>query len=228
MEKAVINAIVDEVVRRLARELKAEAEKPLGSSAPAMLAPGGSRTSADPSPTGRLRGSRWSHAARPSGRTSLSLPLPLEIAPAGDRRHARHQRGGWRRAQPAGPSSETGLGNVADKIKKNLLCADKTPGMEILEPKAVTGDHGLMLLERAPFGVIGAITPSTNPTETIINNGIGMVAGRQRRGLQRAPVGQGRVHVPRGASSTRPSSRPAARRSSSARWPSRPSSQPKR
>jgi acyl-CoA reductase-like NAD-dependent aldehyde dehydrogenase len=71
---------------------------------------------------------------------------------------------------------ETGLGNVKDKIAKNLLCANKTPGIEILHPQAFTGDHGLSLLERAPFGVIGAITPSTNPTETIINNAIGMVA----------------------------------------------------
>ncbi|MER2563968.1 MAG: aldehyde dehydrogenase family protein [Myxococcaceae bacterium] len=73
--------------------------------------------------------------------------------------------------------AETGLGNVKDKVQKNLLVANKTPGMEILKPIAVSGDHGLMLLERAPFGVIGAITPSTNATETIINNGIGMVAG---------------------------------------------------
>ncbi len=72
---------------------------------------------------------------------------------------------------------ETGLGNVKDKIQKNLLVANKTPGLEILRPQAYSGDHGLMLLERAPFGVIGAITPSTNPTETIINNSIGMVAG---------------------------------------------------
>lgn len=72
---------------------------------------------------------------------------------------------------------ETKLGNVRDKIQKNLLCANKTPGTEILRPVAFSGDHGLTLTERAPFGVIGAITPSTNPTETIINNGIGMVAG---------------------------------------------------
>ncbi len=72
---------------------------------------------------------------------------------------------------------ETKLGNVKDKIAKNLLVANKTPGLEILKPQAWSGDHGLMLLERAPFGVIGAITPSTNATETIINNGIGMVAG---------------------------------------------------
>lgn len=72
---------------------------------------------------------------------------------------------------------ETKLGNVKDKIQKNLLCANKTPGMEILRPWAQTGDHGLVLVERAPFGVIGAITPSTNATETIINNGVAMVAG---------------------------------------------------
>jgi acyl-CoA reductase-like NAD-dependent aldehyde dehydrogenase len=72
---------------------------------------------------------------------------------------------------------ETGLGRVDDKVKKNLLCANKTPGTEILRPVAYSGDDGLALIERAPFGVIGAITPTTNPTETIINNGIGMVAG---------------------------------------------------
>jgi len=72
---------------------------------------------------------------------------------------------------------ETGLGNEKDKIQKNLLCANKTPGTEILRPAAFSGDHGLMITERAAFGVIGSITPTTNPTETIINNGIGMIAG---------------------------------------------------
>jgi acyl-CoA reductase-like NAD-dependent aldehyde dehydrogenase len=72
---------------------------------------------------------------------------------------------------------ETGLGRVEDKIKKNLLVIHRTPGPEILDPIAYTGDDGLTLIERAPYGVIGSITPSTNPTETILNNGIGMVAG---------------------------------------------------
>ena len=71
---------------------------------------------------------------------------------------------------------ETGLGRYEDKIKKNLLVIHKSPGPEILEPIAYTGDDGLTLVERAPFGVIGSITPCTNPTETIINNGIGMVS----------------------------------------------------
>ncbi len=71
---------------------------------------------------------------------------------------------------------ETGLGRFEDKRNKNLLVADKTPGTEILRPWAQSGDDGLVLMERAPYGVIGAITPTTNPTETIICNSIGMIA----------------------------------------------------
>src|SRR5213593_4813934 len=72
---------------------------------------------------------------------------------------------------------ETGLGRVEDKILKNRLVTEKTPGPEDLEPLTWTGDHGLTLLERAPYGPIAVITPVTNPTETIINNGISMIAG---------------------------------------------------
>ena len=43
-------------------------------------------------------------------------------------------------------------------------------------PQARSGDRGLTLMERAPFGVIGSITPCTNPTSTIICNTIGMIA----------------------------------------------------
>ena len=72
---------------------------------------------------------------------------------------------------------ETGLGRYDDKLVKNRLAAEKTPGPEILEPIAWSGDGGLTLVERAPYGVFLSITPCTNPTETIINNGLGMVAG---------------------------------------------------
>lgn len=72
---------------------------------------------------------------------------------------------------------ETGLGRVADKVVKNRLAITKTPGVEDLENIAWTGDHGLTVVELAPFGVIGSITPCTNPSETIISNAIGMIAG---------------------------------------------------
>ena len=73
-------------------------------------------------------------------------------------------------------AEETGLGRAADKVVKNRVAIEKTPGMEILEPLVFTGDHGLTLHERAAFGVLLAITPSTNPTETVINNAISMIA----------------------------------------------------
>lgn len=72
---------------------------------------------------------------------------------------------------------ETGMGNVGHKILKHHLVADKTPGTEDITTTAWSGDRGLTLIEMGPFGVIGAITPCTNPSETIICNSIGMIAG---------------------------------------------------
>lgn len=71
---------------------------------------------------------------------------------------------------------ETGMGRVEDKIIKHQLVANKTPGTEDLHPTAMTGDAGLTLVEMAPFGIIGSITPSTNPSETVICNTMGMIA----------------------------------------------------
>lgn len=72
--------------------------------------------------------------------------------------------------------AETGMGNVAHKRLKNTLALEKTPGIEDLTTEALTGDDGMVLFEYSPYGVIGSITPSTNPTETIINNSISMLA----------------------------------------------------
>ena len=72
---------------------------------------------------------------------------------------------------------ETGMGRVEDKTIKHQLVAEKTPGTEDLKPSVWTGDDGLTLIEMAPFGIIGSITPSTNPSETVICNSMGMIAG---------------------------------------------------
>ncbi|MBN1337417.1 MAG: aldehyde dehydrogenase EutE, partial [Deltaproteobacteria bacterium] len=111
-----------------------------------------------------------SEAARTSQQVLVALPLEkrreiianmrrclLEVVPALSRMAV----------------EETKMGRVEDKIRKNVLAARRTPGPEVLEPVAWTGDDGLTLVERAPWGVIGSITPATNPTETIICNGIG-------------------------------------------------------
>ncbi|WML44292.1 aldehyde dehydrogenase EutE [Neobacillus sp. PS3-40] len=71
---------------------------------------------------------------------------------------------------------ETGLGRVTDKIVKNLLAANKTPGVEDLASTSYSGDNGLTLVEYAPIGVFGSITPTTNPAATIINNIISLVS----------------------------------------------------
>ena len=71
---------------------------------------------------------------------------------------------------------ETGLGRAEDKMIKNLLVTEKTPGPEDLEPTTWSGDEGLTITEYAPFGVVGAITPTTNPTATIINNTIAILS----------------------------------------------------
>jgi acyl-CoA reductase-like NAD-dependent aldehyde dehydrogenase len=71
---------------------------------------------------------------------------------------------------------ETGMGRYEDKTQKNLLNANKAPGTEVLDPRAWTGDNGLTLVEFAPYGVIGSIIPSTNPTSTVICNSISMIA----------------------------------------------------
>jgi len=72
--------------------------------------------------------------------------------------------------------SETGMGRIDDKLKKNISQAEGTPGIEDLRPEALSGDSGLTLTENAAWGVIASVTPSTNPAATIINNGISMVA----------------------------------------------------
>ncbi len=71
---------------------------------------------------------------------------------------------------------ETGLGKMPDKKLKIDLAARKTPGPEDISPEAWSGDHGLTITETAPYGVVGVITPSTNPPSTVVNNAISIIS----------------------------------------------------
>jgi acyl-CoA reductase-like NAD-dependent aldehyde dehydrogenase len=71
---------------------------------------------------------------------------------------------------------ETKMGRVEDKIEKFKIVATKTPGTEDLITRSWSGDHGLTIVERAPYGIVGAITPSTHPVPTMLNNAISIVA----------------------------------------------------
>lgn len=72
---------------------------------------------------------------------------------------------------------ETQIGRLEHKIEKLRTLGERTPGVELLETKCFSGDHGLAVVERAPFGVIGAITPVTHSLPTITGNAVSMLAG---------------------------------------------------
>jgi len=72
--------------------------------------------------------------------------------------------------------AETGMGRLSHKIAKFDLLMRVAPGTEVLTTQAFSGDRGLTIEERAPFGVIGAITPSTHAVPTLVNNAICMIA----------------------------------------------------
>ena len=71
---------------------------------------------------------------------------------------------------------DTKMGNAAHKVMKNEGAVTLSPGVEDLLSEAVSGDSGTLLIEYVPFGVINSITPTTNPTSTVINHAIIMLA----------------------------------------------------
>ncbi|QDT03222.1 Succinate-semialdehyde dehydrogenase (acetylating) [Rubripirellula lacrimiformis] len=73
--------------------------------------------------------------------------------------------------------NETKIGRPEHKIEKLRALGEMSPGVEFLETKCYSGDHGLAVIERAPFGVIGAITPVTHSLPTITGNAVSMLAG---------------------------------------------------
>ena len=71
---------------------------------------------------------------------------------------------------------ETQIGRLEHKIDKLRTLGERTPGVEFLRSEVFSGDHGLAVIEHAPFGVIGAITPVTHSLPTITGNAINMLA----------------------------------------------------
>lgn len=73
--------------------------------------------------------------------------------------------------------NETKIGRLEHKIEKLKTLGERTPGVEFLRSEVFSGDHGLAVVEHAPFGVIGAITPVTHSLPTLTGNAISMLAG---------------------------------------------------
>jgi aldehyde dehydrogenase len=72
---------------------------------------------------------------------------------------------------------ETKIGRLKHKIEKLKTLGEKTPGVEFMRSEVFSGDHGLAVIEHAPFGVIGTITPVTHSLPTITGNAVSMIAG---------------------------------------------------
>ncbi|MBX3414449.1 MAG: aldehyde dehydrogenase EutE [Pirellulales bacterium] len=72
---------------------------------------------------------------------------------------------------------ETKIGRLVHKIEKLKTLGERTPGVEFLRSEVFSGDRGLAVIEHAPFGVIGCITPVTHSLPTITGNAVSMIAG---------------------------------------------------
>ena len=72
--------------------------------------------------------------------------------------------------------NETKIGRLVHKIEKLKTLGERTPGVEFMRSEVDSGDHGLAVIEHAPFGVIGAITPVTHSLPTITGNAVSMIA----------------------------------------------------
>ncbi|HEY0549715.1 MAG TPA: aldehyde dehydrogenase family protein [Verrucomicrobiae bacterium] len=70
---------------------------------------------------------------------------------------------------------ETKIGRLDHKIAK-LEIIKLVPGVEWLRPDGRSGDHGITLEEYTPFGVVGAVTPSTHSIPTLSGNIVNIVA----------------------------------------------------
>ena len=71
---------------------------------------------------------------------------------------------------------DTNMGNAAHKVMKNEGAVTLSPDVDDLISEAISGDEGTLLIEYVPFGVINSITPTTNPTSTVINHAIIMLS----------------------------------------------------
>ncbi len=103
----------------------------------------------------------------------IELPLDTRIKIIANIRKVSHEQN---KTMSKMAHEETGYGRYEDKLAKNILGIDKTPGVEDLKPEAFSDEHGLTIVEKAPYGVIGSITPTTNSTISIISNAIGMLS----------------------------------------------------
>lgn len=86
--------------------------------------------------------------------------------------------------------NETKIGRLEHKIEKLKTLGERSPGVEFLRSEVYSGDRGLAVIEHAPFGVIGAITPVTHSLPTITGNAVSMIAAGNTLVINPHPSGK--------------------------------------
>lgn len=179
MEKNQIESIVQEVISRVRQTGGGNGVAPAKGADPAVPSPelGVFETMDDAAKAG----SKAARAFREYGVNARNRII------AAIRRTGHTYKERWAEATVA----ETGMGRRAHKIQKFNAVCDGTRGTEDLTTWAQTGDHGLTIEEMAPYGLIGAVTPSTHPVPTLINNAISMLAGGNTAVFNPHPASKG-------------------------------------
>lgn len=84
---------------------------------------------------------------------------------------------------------ESKIGRLDHKFDKLKLIINHVSGTEFLKSEAFSGDQGLTVVEAAPYGVIGVITPVTHVIPTMCCNALQMIAAGNALVINPHPAG---------------------------------------
>ena len=170
LDEQAIRTIVEDVMRGLGRATAA--------AAPAAAAP---PTSATPAPAGRRTGPSFGVFDCPKEACAAAATSFEQLRTKGIAGRAKVveivKELCTKNAKPWGKFEfeETKIGRLEHKVAK-LEIVKLVPGVEWLQPRGMSGDHGITMEEHTPFGVVGAVLPVTHSIPTLSGNVINIVA----------------------------------------------------
>lgn len=166
LDEQIVTKVVSEVLNRLRAQQALTPSAPARPTAPASPAAAGSHGVYDGMNAACDAAQRSFEKLRAAGVSARKKAI------AAIRRLCVEKADEWGRIE----FEETKIGRLEHKIEKLKICGDLVPGVEALERMAFSGDFGLTVIDFAPWGVIGAVTPSTHSVPTLTGNAINMIA----------------------------------------------------
>jgi aldehyde dehydrogenase len=166
IDEQVVTKVVSEVLARLRAQSPAIASTPSVASVPSVPSKAGSYGVYEDMNTACEAAERSFEKLRAAGVTARKKAIGVI------RRLCVEKADAWGSIE----FEETKIGRLEHKIEKLKICGDLVPGVEMLERMAFSGDFGLTVIDFAPWGVIGAVTPSTHSVPTLTGNAINMIA----------------------------------------------------